>query len=166
MTGETNTSALQTFLCSDGIPIPTNVPNNSFFQNLLKNYISTVAALASLVVLTNAVVFLTILTTKSLRSKTYYKGIACMNTLDFLTGAVFIPICCILSKKVISNEDTVQVCLAYRLALTVGFMLCGLTLNSITFLSFESTSLYKLQHIGINTAPVRKSSVFIPAIPL
>ena len=132
-----NRTGLKSFFCPDGIPIPVNVQEEPFLSSLLKAVIITQACLAVLIMLANTTITLTILTTKSLQSKIYYKGIACMNTLDFLTGSISVPLFCRVGSGLLDNENKMHICSVNRAAFTAGLILTGLTINGITFLCIE-----------------------------
>ena len=131
-----NSTSLE-FSCSKGHNVPANILKSSALFAVLKTLIPTESCLAVLIVLVNSTVIMTILVTKSLRSKTYYKGIACMNILDFLTGAVNIPLTCLSYKRIIDNSSPMTICLASLRALVCAHTLSSLTISGMVFLSID-----------------------------
>ena len=163
-TGYSNISQLKSFLCPSGYGIPTNVTEEPFLSTLLKILLITDGISIFSIILLNSIVILTILTIGSLRSKSYYKGIACMNVLDFLTGSVTCPIICKLCVTMLKNDDPRKVCIEFQLAKLTGFILSGLTLNAITLLSVERY--YRICHALHYTVLFNKMKVLKVSILL
>ena len=133
-----NSSGLKIFHCSfGGVQVPRNVAQEPVLYTLLRTLIVIDASAVVLIVLANTSLALTIFTTKSLRSKTYHKGIASMNVLDFLTGITFVPIYMRIYDSTLKNVEPLRICYLYRKANFSAFLFGGLTLNGLTFLSIE-----------------------------
>ena len=130
-------SRLEVFYCTEEYLVPINVSKSSVLFAVAKALIPIESCMAVLIVLVNTTVTLTILLTKSLRSKTYYKGIACMNILDFLIGAVTIPLTRLLLKNIIDNSSPMTLCTAAWSSLVCGCTLSSLTLSGMAFLSID-----------------------------
>ena len=92
---------------------------------------------AAVTVLVNITVTMTIIMTKSLRTKTYYRGIACMTVLDFFTGSITIPLFCRVCDMMIDKEEPTDICTELRVAFIVAHILSGLSVNGMTFLCLE-----------------------------
>ena len=139
MAASPNNSLLQVIYCSEDLEddLPVNVSKSSVLFAVLQSLIPIESCMAVLIVLVNITVTLTILSTKSLRSKTYYKGIACMNMLDFLTGTVSIPLTFLSHRHIIDNSSPMTICSVFLRSLLCGYILSSLTIHGMVFLSID-----------------------------